>query len=212
MFDKITSVLPPHSSGFEKALEQASLWVIENSEIVDIWNPDTAPARFLPWLAWSVSVDEWDSEWSDQKKRSVVRNSVAVHRLKGTKGAVRRALEAMGFSVAITEWFENNEPVHTFQIDAYADDLTAKGFGIDQTFYEAVARQIDHVKPARSHYDLRVGKNFSAPAFVRTGSRYHSVHSEWMEMQPPTYRHSSNISVRNVSRNLTVQETVHNVQ
>lgn len=170
MFDpEITSVLPPHSTGFERALEQASLWVIQNSEIVDVWNPETCPARFLPWLAWSVSVDEWDASWGADKKRDVIRQSVAVHRVKGTKGAVRRALEAMGFGPEITEWFENGGAVHTFDVDAFADDVIATGFPIGPELYAAVARQIEHVKPARSHFSLRIGERFRAAVYARSG-------------------------------------------
>lgn len=163
----IVSVLPRHSTDFERALEQASLWVIQNSEIVDVWNPDTCPERFLPWLAWSVSVDEWDASWGLAQKREVIRNSVTVHRLKGTKGAVRRALEAMRFGPEITEWFENNGDVHTFDIDAFADDVIDTGFNIGPELYAAVSRQIDHVKPARSHYDLRIGERFRAAIYGR---------------------------------------------
>lgn len=187
MFDaEITSVLPPHSTELERALEQASLWVIQNSEIVDVWNPDTCPPRFLPWLAWSVSVDEWDASWSEAKKRAVIRQSVAVHRVKGTKGAVRRALEAMGFGPEITEWFENNGEVHTFDIDAFADDVIDLGFQIGPELYAAVARQIDHVKPARSHFDLRIGERFRAAIYGRTGVVLSHLDERELDPDPTT--------------------------
>lgn len=183
MFDNdIVSVLPRHSTDFERALEQASLWVIEGSEIVDVWNPETCPPRFLPWLAWSVSVDEWDTRWSEDRKRAVVRESVAAHKLKGTKGAVRRALEAMGFGPDITEWFENGAAVHTFDIDAYAEDVIESGFTIGPELYAAVSRQIDHVKPARSHYDLRIGERFRASIYGRAG--VWAAHLDERELDP----------------------------
>lgn len=167
----IVSVLPRHSTDFERALEQASLWVIQNSEIVDVWNPDTCPERFLPRLAWSVSVDEWDVSWSLARKREIIRNSVAIHRLKGTKGAVRRALEAMGFGPEIVEWFENGGDVHTFDVEAYADDVFEAGFTIGPELYNLVVRQIDHVKPARSHFTLKIGERFRVSMYMRNGIR-----------------------------------------
>lgn len=169
MFDVISSVLPRHSSELERALEQASLWVIRQSEIVDVWNPETAPAKFLPWLAWSVSVDEWNPYWTDQKKRRVIRESVAVHRLKGTKGAVRRALEAMGFSIDIIEWFEDQGDVHTFKINVFADSIEGTEYPISSDLIEIVSRQIDHVKPVRSHYQLGVGERFRAKHQISAG-------------------------------------------
>ncbi len=27
------------------------------------WHPQTCPEALLPWLAWSLSVDEWDESW-----------------------------------------------------------------------------------------------------------------------------------------------------
>ena len=174
MFDEITTVLPRHSTDFERALEQASLWVVRNSEIVDIWNPDSVPAKFLPWLAWSVSVDEWGANWSAERKRDSIRNSIAIHRLKGTKGAVRRALDAMGFGADMVEWFEDGSPTHTFRIDAFADEVRGAGYEIGPALYEAISRQIDHAKPARSHFTLRIGEQFKQRVSLRTGL-YHAV-------------------------------------
>ena len=184
MFDDIVSVLPRQSTEFERVLEQASLWVIENSEIVDIWNPDTCPPRFLPWLAWSVFVDEWDSTWTDAKKCNVIRESVAVHRLKWTKGAVHRALEAMGFGTEITDWFD---------IDAYADDVIDTGFNAGPELYATVSRQIDHVKPVRSHYDLRIGERFRASVYLRTGFKAFPLIHEVYPASWKKFRHSSDV-------------------
>lgn len=172
MFDaEITSVLPPHSTDFERALEKASLWVIQNSEIVDIWNPATCPSRFLPWLAWSVSVDEWDASWPEARKRKIIQQSVLIHRIKGTKGAVRRALEAMGFGPEIKEWFESGGDVHTFDVEAYAENVFEAGFDIGPELYDLVTRQIDHVKPVRSHFTLKIGERFRAAIYMRNAVR-----------------------------------------
>ena len=159
MFDgDIVSVLPRHSTDFERALEQASLWVIQNSEIVDVWNPDTCPERFLPWLAWSVSVDEWDASWSLARKREVIRNSVAIHRLKGTPGAVRRAIAARGYSSKISEWFMTGDAVHTFRLDAFSPAPINEFGGSQQKALDELVRIINSTKAARSHLaELRIG-------------------------------------------------------
>ena len=34
-----------------------------------LWNPDLCPLAVLPYLAWSFSVDRWDSTWSESTKR-----------------------------------------------------------------------------------------------------------------------------------------------
>ena len=209
MFDEISTVLPAHSTAFERALEQASLWVVQNSEIVDIWNPDKAPEKFLPWLAWSVSVDEWDTDWTAERKRAVVRNSVAVHRLKGTKGAVRRALEAMGFGAEITEWFENGAASHRFDIDAYADNAINGGYTIGPKIYAAVARQVDHVKPARSKYDLRIGERFRAAIYGRAGVAQYHLDQRELDPNPETTRPEVSFYGRAAARITEASEIEH---
>ncbi len=71
-----------------------------------MWNPDTCPLAFLPWLAWSLSVDEWDGDWPEEVKRTVIRASIDIHRRKGTLWAVKSALTAAGYGDAVvTEFF-----------------------------------------------------------------------------------------------------------
>lgn len=51
---------------------------------------DTCPAPLLPWLAWEMSVDLWDEDWPEQRKRSIIRESFELHRRKGTLYAIER--------------------------------------------------------------------------------------------------------------------------
>jgi phage tail P2-like protein len=212
MFDEISTVLPPHSTGFERALEQASLWVVQQSEIVDIWNPTTAPPKFLPWLAWSVSVDEWSAAWPDDYKREVIRQSVAIHRLKGTKGAVRRALEVMGFGAEIKEWFENGGASHTFDVEAFADDIFEAGYTIGPDLYDLVVRQIDHVKPARSHFTLKVGERFKAAIYMRNAVRVRMRDEARHEPGLRPYLLTATMHVRNAHRIKAVWPHRHDCQ
>lgn len=69
--------------------------------ITTLWNADTCPVAFLPWLAWALSVEIWDSGWSEDAKRGVIRESIAVHRQKGTVASVKRALAAAGYGDAV---------------------------------------------------------------------------------------------------------------
>lgn len=102
MFDaEFPSVLPSHSTDFERALEQTSLWVIQNSEIVDVWNPDTCPPEFLPFLSWGLSGDLWDAGWAEDDRRTYARATIEVHRKKGTVGGIKAALKASGYGDAI---------------------------------------------------------------------------------------------------------------
>lgn len=171
MFDgDIVSVLPRHSTDFERALEQASLWVIQSSEVVDVWNPETCPERFLPWLGWGLSVDEWDANWPVSTKREVVATSIAVHRRKGTVGSILLAMEAMGYGdCRITEGWQ------TFVGSSWVvgDDMPVGGAGhwaeywitvsapITPAMVAAIRTRLASVAPARCHLTRIIVNNVS---------------------------------------------------
>lgn len=106
----VATLLPNNATGGELALEQATARVgAVPVQIDSLWNPDTCPAHLLPWLAWALSVDDWDPNWPEGVKRAVIRQSVGIHRRKGTKGAVVEALRAAGYGDAVViENFGNN--------------------------------------------------------------------------------------------------------
>lgn len=97
----MSDLLPQNSTPLERDLAQA-LAEIENMDTPAqlMWNPDRIPASFLPWLAWTLSVDDWDPGWSEMRKREVIKGSVALHRTKGTRASVEMALEVMGYGDA----------------------------------------------------------------------------------------------------------------
>ncbi|EPJ56347.1 MAG: hypothetical protein OFPI_00140 [Osedax symbiont Rs2] len=93
------SVLPPNSSKLERALEQVTAQALNLPVIIkQLHNPDTCPTALLPWLAWSLSVDEWDKNWSEENQRQTIRDSRQIHREKGTKASIRRVLASVGFA------------------------------------------------------------------------------------------------------------------
>lgn len=93
------ALLPPSATAVERSLLNVLGPAVDlGNDIRALWNPATIPAPFLPWLAFPMSVDEWDDAWSDDQKRAVIAASAEVHRRKGTIGAVRRAVQALGYS------------------------------------------------------------------------------------------------------------------
>lgn len=102
----MVSILPPNATRTERALEggiAARLEGIAAHELADLTNPATCPVRFLDWLAQSRGVDDWDRDWPEEVKRAVIAASIAVHRHKGTPGAIRAALAAAGYPDADIE-------------------------------------------------------------------------------------------------------------
>lgn len=90
------TLLPPASTPLERRLA-GTLGRFEPPAVVPtLWNPDTCPPSVLPYLAWSLSVDEWDNGWSIEKKRTVIKEARKIHQEKGTVAAIRRALASIG--------------------------------------------------------------------------------------------------------------------
>lgn len=115
----MSNLLPSNSSALERAAAQAGVQATDLPVILrSLWNPETCPLNLLPWLAWAWSVDDWSDDWSERQKRDTVKQALAVQRIKGTIGAVRRALGALGLPVRVQEWF-NQTPAgqpYTFRL------------------------------------------------------------------------------------------------
>lgn len=92
------TILPPSSTPLERALDRTPAARIGNLPAVvsSLWNAATCPAALLPYLAWALSVDEWDEKWGEDKKRAVIAESRLIHQHKGTPAAIKRALAAIG--------------------------------------------------------------------------------------------------------------------
>jgi len=92
------SLLPPSSTLLERAIDQtaAARLAALPSVVASLWNADTCPAPLLPYLAWAMSVDEWNDGWGVDKKRAVIKESRIIHQHKGTLSAIKRALTAIG--------------------------------------------------------------------------------------------------------------------
>jgi len=95
-------LLPPNATTQERAISLA-VNRLPDVPIKTLWSPATCPEAQLPWLAWALSVDDWDATWPVETKREVVAASIDQHRKKGTVGALRRALQRLGYEVEIDE-------------------------------------------------------------------------------------------------------------
>lgn len=97
------TLLPPASTPLERAVDRsaAARLAALPAVVASLWNAETCPPAILPYLAWAMSVDEWNEEWGLEKKRAVIVESRLIHQQKGTIAAIRRALTAIGQPDAI---------------------------------------------------------------------------------------------------------------
>lgn len=92
-------LLPPRSTPLERALADLA-GHIEAPDVSGLWNAQTCPEHLLPWLAWSVGVREWSSDWTVEVKRMVIAAQMAIPRRRGTVWAVRQAITTLGYASA----------------------------------------------------------------------------------------------------------------
>ena len=163
MSDSVT-LLPPNATELEKALARCAARVSQlgvTAKMLALWNPATCPAATLPWLAQALHVDEWSETWTEAQKRAVIASSVATHKRKGTIGALKRALSALGYEVVVDE--DTGIPF-TFRL---AFDLNQTGPLTGETF--AAAKRVALAnKNARSHL-LAVRSSLTAEAGLHIG-------------------------------------------
>lgn len=161
------TLLPLNAGELLKDLESTSLKAIDletlNRHVI---NPDLASVAILPWMAWGFSIDAWDDNWSEEIKRGMIRNTISLHRIKGSRKAVQKALEIIGIFAQIIEWWETNPrmKVHTFHVIAYLNDNLDKSSKIiiDLNTQKRLIELIKNVKPARSHFNLKLGVRFKS--------------------------------------------------
>ncbi|EHW2951315.1 TPA: phage tail protein I [Escherichia coli] len=141
------SLLPPSASDFMRCVERgtARLSALPVS-LNQLWDPDTCPVALLPYLAWALSVDRWDRDWTEETKRQVIRDARAIHRHKGTISAIRRVVEPFGYVINVTEWWETGDTPGTFRLDIGVLDV-----GITEEMYSEMERLIADARPVSRH-------------------------------------------------------------
>lgn len=149
----MSDLLPHNATAQERALAGATARVGAVPVVVrEMWDPDTCPADLLPWLAWALSVDVWDPTWTNTQKRAAIRTAIAVQQRKGTIGAVRDALGAVGLPARVLEWHRAQVIGNPY---TYKLQIEVEG-GAELVSPEAVADAIaavDRTKSLRSHLE-----------------------------------------------------------
>ncbi|WP_081581822.1 phage tail protein I [Pararhodospirillum photometricum] len=177
----MTSLLPPASSPLERALEAAVAARFDElpTPIGTVWDVEMCLEALLPYLAWALSVDDWSEDWPGRQKRSVIAAAIAVHRSKGTVGAVHKALAALELDlIRIIEWWEtegSGEP-YTFNVE-----VATTSRGVSPKEWENIRRAIDRAKNLRSHLGslkvyLQASGKSPIVAFAPTVGEYISVY------------------------------------
>ena len=133
-------LLPPNASPQERDLSLATaraadLYPKERDPIRETFNIKTCPSNLLPWLAWALGIENWDTGWTDAVKRNTIAAAFDIHRKKGTIGALRRALEIHYDKIKVEEsasdpykfsvTIPSTEPLSNSQLDTITGIINA---------------------------------------------------------------------------------------
>ena len=207
------SLLPINASELLKDLENSSLKATSLEALNRyVTNPDLAPDNILPWLAFSVSVDDWSDNWPKVIKREMIKNSISLHQIKGTKRAIQKALEIIGVAGEIALWWELNPRMtpHSFNITAYLNDNINEGadviIGLDTQ--QKLINLIENVKPARSHFNFKLGARFESQISYGVSSKIKQFVNLSFVSELPKFRSESLIFTK-IKTSLYKQVNLH---
>lgn len=148
------SLLPPNATPEERALEQVMAHVgDEPIDLRTVKNFDLCPVSVIPALAWEMGVTYWEDTWTEDQRRSALKSAAAVNKLRGTTGAVKRALKAVGRPIDVIQWYADT-PVGA----PYTFRVVVNGYNVTADELQLIVRQVADAKNGRSYMsDIRIG-------------------------------------------------------
>lgn len=141
----MSSLLPPNSTELERKVATANAkgtdLDVQHKTLSTI---DDAPNQFLSVLGWQNSVDRWNRDWTDAQKKAQIKASFNIHQKKGTVASLKAITKAFGYSLTVTEWWQEN-PANTpgtFQIT-----IDTEGNALTDSAYNTLIDLIQDAKP-----------------------------------------------------------------
>ncbi|MCB2048566.1 MAG: phage tail protein I [Novosphingobium sp.] len=165
----MSDLLPPNACSEERdvSLTLARVNDVE-TPVRELDDPATCPAALLPWLAWAESVDDWNPDWSEARKRAVIGASREIHERKGTIAAIKSAIDILGYGALLIEWFDQVPPGDPF---TFAVEITVDQVGIaDAEMYDDLDAAAMSAKNLRSHLTSVRVDGVSAATFYAAGA------------------------------------------
>lgn len=165
----MSDLLPNNATEAEHALDDATARIGDVPvPIRDVWNPQACPPALLPWLAWAFSVDDWQSDWTEDQKRAAISAAIVVQQKKGTIGAVRTAMATLGINATVQEWFAQSPQAdpYTYRLQLETDQGSAS-----QSDLSKLLQVVDTNKSLRSHLsELQVSARSQAEVYTVSAS------------------------------------------
>ena len=173
--DNKASLLPNNRTHLEQATSQtlAQGYELNEGELIrSLYNAQTCPAHLLSYLAQAVAVDYWHYDWPEERKREVIHQALAIHRLKGTPQALLTALSNQGITATFREWWQGPNP------DWWEPNYTTPETGtvvIQVLITQSEKNHFDQQKMQQLQQAVSYAKRESIQISIELGFRWHPI-------------------------------------
>lgn len=134
---------------------------------------DQQPEEVVDKLAYQFHVDYYPQDASLELKRQIVKDSIRLHRVAGTRGAVEDVIRHIwGDGAIVSEWWEHGGEPGTFMV-ALTNEQT-------QANVTEFLRSIRHVKRATDHLTIAT-VNECDPGTLNWAAVYHEYRTYRLE-------------------------------
>lgn len=141
---------------------------IKNFEKVLIFcNIDNLPENILDILAYDLHIDWYDCDYSIEKKRVCVKESIIVHSKLGTAKSVISAIKAVLPDAEITEWFSYGGKPKRFKIEVNNATVTMAQI-------EKVVKDIEYTKKLSAVLDKLILNTEPEPMQISSAIYIHT--------------------------------------
>jgi len=149
------SSLPPALASDERFANLCKLLWEQHQQLpldkILLYLIDTAPEAALLPLAEQFHVmgsEGWAFAQTTTEQRALIKNSIELHRKKGTRWAIEQVLVTLGMPGVVSEWFEYDGAPYHFRIEV---DLSGRGMGRQDM--QRLLEMIAQYKNVRSHLE-----------------------------------------------------------
>jgi len=149
------STLPPALASDERFANLCELLWEQHEKLplakILLYLVDTAPEVALLPLAEQfhvMGIEGWNLAETPEQQRRLIKESIAMHRLKGTRWAMKQVLVTLGMRGVVSEWFEYGGTPYHFRIDI---DLSGRGMGSQDV--QRLLELVTQYKNVRSHLE-----------------------------------------------------------
>lgn len=148
------AVKPPVAADTDRALAVGDRSIEATIDrLQDCFNPEAAPAEFLPWLAGWVALSLRD-DWSEATQRQFIRRILSLYKIRGTRTALETMLKIyLNNEQETVRIYEFDTPAYYFQVELELSTPDLTNYRRKERVTRAI---IELEKPAHTFYSLRI--------------------------------------------------------